>query len=88
LLGFRRVATVTKQRRPYVLEAQTDEMTILIDSVQNLGNFVEVELLVGKNSQIDVARDRIRELSNLLGLRMSEPRSYLQMVLESDSEIR
>lgn len=85
LLGFRRVAAVNKERRPYLMDGKSGEIVVVIDCVQNLGNFAEVELLVAGKPEIEPAREEIRELAEQLGLRVSEPRSYLQMVLQADS---
>ena len=85
VLGFQRVATVRKQRRPYEVAGDFQQIKILVDQVDSLGVFVELERLVADQSQIEPARAEICELSTELGLRTEEPRSYLEMVLECDS---
>lgn len=85
MLSFRRVAEVRKERQTYTIGGIFADAAIVIDRVETLGEFAELELLIGKKSEIDQARGLIRQLSDQLGLRTVEPRSYLEMVLESYS---
>lgn len=82
LLGFQPVATVRKRRRSYVLPGESADFAVVIDEVQSLGLFAEVELVVANESEIEAARERISSLSKSLGLTRPEPRSYLTMLLE------
>ena len=74
-LGFRSVAKVRKKRKEYVL----DGVTVSLDSVDGLGDFVELEVQ-GENAE--EGRSRIERLRDELGLSGSERRSYLEMLLE------
>jgi adenylate cyclase class 2 len=85
VLGFRRVANVQKQRSPHSLGGDFSELGVVIDEVESVGIFAELERIVAEESQIEPAQIEIQELSDKLGLRMVEPRSYLEIVLESDS---
>jgi adenylate cyclase, class 2 len=73
-LGFRRVAKVTKKRREFLLEG----VTVCLDSVQGLGDFVELEI---QGADAEEGRSRIEKLRDELGLVGSERRSYLEMLL-------
>jgi adenylate cyclase class 2 len=82
ILGFRPVAVVRKRRRPYRLPKPWNDFQVVLDEVQLLGRFAEVELLVESEAEIEPARQRIGELSDHLGLQRAEPRSYLSMLME------
>lgn len=86
VLGFRRVACVQKERLSYLLSGKRSAVGVVIDRVQPIGVFVELECIVAEKSEIEPARDQIHQLSGELGLRTPEPRSYLEMVLEYDSD--
>jgi adenylate cyclase class 2 len=73
-LGFRRVAKVAKKRREFLLEG----VTVCLDSVEGLGEFVELEL---QGTDAEKGRSRIEKLRDELGLAGSERRSYLEMLL-------
>jgi len=81
LLGFRRVATVKKRRFPYTSSDCKGEISMMIDEVESLGEFAEIELLVGSEADVEDARCRIASLAELLGLRLSQPNSYLELLL-------
>jgi adenylate cyclase, class 2 len=74
-LGFRRVAKVTKKRKEFLLEG----VTVCLDSVEGLGDFVELEIQGGDAGE---GRSRIEKMRDELGLAGSERRSYLEMLLE------
>jgi adenylate cyclase class 2 len=73
-LGFRQVAKVSKKRKEYLL----DGVTVSLDSVVGLGDFVELEV---QGEDAEEGRSRIERLRDQLGLFGSERRSYLEMLL-------
>ncbi len=73
-LGFRQVAKVSKKRKEYLL----DGVTVSLDSVDGLGDFVELEV---QGEDAEEGRSRIERLRDELGLVGSERRSYLEMIL-------
>ena len=81
-LGFKEVATVTKTRRPFSVRNTTRQFGVVIDEVDGLGLFVEVEVLVEKQEDVEKARTEIEMIAGELGLQRPESRSYLRMVLE------
>lgn len=80
-LGFRSVATVTKERAFFSGYFQGSEVTVCLDSVDSLGSFVELEQLAEEHQAESVSL-RLRELARALGLSRMESRSYLGLVLE------
>ena len=83
-LSFRRVATVEKRRCYYSLPAEFTVFGVMVDEVTSLGLFAEIELIVSDSTEIEIARGRIAQLSERLGLSRAESRSYLRMILELD----
>ncbi|MAI35092.1 MAG: class IV adenylate cyclase [Rhodopirellula sp.] len=83
-LGFKEVATVRKIRRPFRVRDTTGPFGVVIDEVQGLGFFVEVEVMVEKQESIEQARLKIEMIAGQLGLQQPESRSYLRMVLEEN----
>lgn len=83
-LGFRPVAEVRKQRRKAFLSWQGRRVEISLDEVAELGFFVELELM-SDPAGLDSARSALLALAEQLGLRQSERRSYLELLLEKRS---
>ena len=81
-LSFRRVATVRKTRCPFALPSPWSELSVVIDEVENLGIFAEIERIAPEQSAVQAARESVLQLSQELGLRNAEPKSYLTLVLE------
>jgi adenylate cyclase, class 2 len=74
-LGFRSVAKVSKKRKEYIL----DGVTVSLDSVDGLGDYVELEV---QGDDAEEGRSKIERLRDSLGLVGSERRSYLEMLLD------
>ncbi len=83
-LGFQPVRQVLKQRVPYHLSIQGREFELAYDSVDGLGNFLEIELLA-EPDDVAAAQQAVRQLAHELGLANSERRSYLSMLLEQEA---
>lgn len=87
-LGFRKVATVTKQRETFHL-GSSNPVTVTIDRVEGLGEFAEIERVLHEGSPsdeaVEKAREEVLDLASELGLKSPESRSYLRMQLESTS---
>jgi adenylate cyclase class 2 len=81
-LGFRRVAEVRKRRRPLKLPWRDVLVDIALDEVDEVGSFVELEL-ISESSELEVAKQHIADLAGTLGLARNERRSYLELLLES-----
>jgi adenylate cyclase class 2 len=83
-LGFREVRTVEKTRQPFRLSRQGREFELALDTVAGLGEFLEIETKADE-AEWEAARDALLALADELGLRESERRSYLQLLLDQDS---
>ncbi len=75
-LGFRKVATVRKRRRLFVL----GKFEICVDRVYGLGDYFEIEAR-GPMKGYGKLRDRAQDLMVELGGNNPERRSYLEMLL-------
>jgi adenylate cyclase, class 2 len=80
-LGFRPVAEVRKERRKAHVDWQDRRVEISLDEVQEVGSYVELEL-VADDEGLASARACIAALAHELGLTASERRSYLELLLE------
>jgi adenylate cyclase class 2 len=80
-LGFKPVAIVRKQRRPFRLQYGGREIDGALDDVEGVGAFAELELQADE-SNLDESRQVIQSLAAELALGPSERRSYLEMLLE------
>jgi len=79
-LGFGKVAAVCKIRDVYRIP--NSEITVVLDQVDGLGCFAEIERIAADEAQIELAKQAIEELESRLGLEKKESRSYLGMILE------
>ncbi|WP_436910496.1 class IV adenylate cyclase [Halosimplex marinum] len=81
-LGFEPAATVRKERAHYRL----DGYTVTLDSVDGLGEFVEVETET-EDDDIEAAREGARAVLDDLGLDPAEQirTSYLGLLLDGDA---
>lgn len=78
-IGFSPVLPkVVKKRQPY----HWKQMTACVDQVQNLGDFLELELVIGEDEKRDLALRKIEEILIKLGFQMSDTTrtSYLSML--------
>lgn len=83
-LGFSEAGTVRKVREVY----RVGEITVCLDSVEGLGEFLEVEIVVGVESELEASRTRLFEFLAKLGLGESDSirTSYLELVLEKQKQ--
>ncbi len=82
LLSFRPVATVKKTRHPFTLPESLTAACVVLDEVEKLGFFAEIEILADSEQAIEAAKNKVVQLASQLGLREAEPKSYLTMLLE------
>ncbi len=73
-LGFEEVDIIRKRRTPY----RKGDIILCIDEVENLGCFVEMELVSG----LEGGASRLLKILGSLGME-SETRSYLELATES-----
>lgn len=79
-LGFRPVAIVKKHRRVFEFTRGGFDLEVCLDEVDQLGRFVEVEIMA-EESQLEAARGVLLRCATELGLVESERRSYLELLL-------
>jgi adenylate cyclase, class 2 len=81
-LGYKPVTAVRKKRRVYRFQRDGFDMEACFDSVERVGEFVELEILA-EESQYETAKAALLAAAAELGLTEQEPRSYLGLLLES-----
>lgn len=74
-LGFREFCVVKKTRASYAY----DKMRVDVDDVEGLGEFVELEVMTESPELSSLLFEQLRKE---LGLERSEPRTYLELLLE------
>ena len=79
-LSFEPLPTVSKVRQVY--RHPSHEIVVVIDEVEQLGVFAELELVVESESDLELAQTKIQELAAALGLGQVVTRSYLGQLLE------
>ncbi len=73
-LGFERFIEINKIRKKYSLK----NVVISLDSVEGLGNFIEMET----HGDYGKGKDELMELADKLSLKSLERRSYLEMMVD------
>ena len=84
-LDFRPVRTVTKTRTAWNLNWQDHAVEFVFDTVDGLGDFVELETAADSDS-FEAAKQSLLALAERLNLRQSERRSYLALLLGEASK--
>jgi adenylate cyclase class 2 len=79
-LGYKPVAMVRKKRQVYRLRRDHFEIEVNFDSVQDVGDFVELEILT-YDEEYEAAKATLLATAAELGLTEKETRSYLGLVL-------
>jgi len=80
-LGFKPAGIVRKERRKTSVEWQNQTIEVALDKVEQLGAFVELEL-IAEYDRIAPAKACIQSLAKTLQLSGSERRSYLELLME------
>ena len=83
-LGFKPVADVRKLRRKGVIDCQEHSIEVVLDEVEALGTFVELEIM-SRPDDVAAAKTAVTLLAQQLALSASERRSYLELLLERRS---
>ena len=81
-LGFQPVRKVRKIRHPFNLVWEDRSVEAALDEVDDLGCFVELELIASAE-ELPIAKHALESLVAALELGASERRSYLEMLLAS-----
>jgi adenylate cyclase, class 2 len=85
-LGFSAVREVRKSRESWQFDDNGQSLTIALDTVPGLGTYCELEVIVARTEDFDGARGRVMGLAERLGLRDTERKSYLCMLLEQEEK--
>ncbi len=86
-IGYFSVARVAKSRETLALDWDGQHVEICMDTVAEVGEFVELELVVDSTSQQDAAKQALEGLAAKLGLSGSIRTSYLELLLKNRGEI-
>ncbi|MFN3804144.1 MAG: class IV adenylate cyclase [Pyrobaculum sp.] len=78
-LGFVEVARVRKRRRYF----ERGSLSVSLDWVEGLGQFVEVEAVVERFEDVGEAVEAVREVARSLGLVEEVRETYLELVLKT-----
>ena len=81
-IGFISVATVSKRREKMTIKWQDEVVEICLDDVDEVGSFVEVELVVEDDGDIESAKQTLLSLAQQVGLSGPIKTSYLGMLLD------
>jgi len=81
ILGFEPVFTVEKTRETWLLPTPNGQITVVLDDVHGLGQFIELELLAEESTR-EAARDTLLQLAAAWNLTQPERRSYLEQLLQ------
>lgn len=80
-LGYRPTAVVRKRRTIWHFQSGGFDLQACLDEVAEIGRFIELEIVAAPERRA-AAEQRLQALAADLGLRQSERKSYLEMVLE------
>lgn len=87
LLSFREVREVSKWREKWQVTRNQRDFEVAFDQVDGLGPFVELET-EAREEDLTTAREELRGLAADLGLRDSERRGYLTLLLAQEENAR
>ena len=86
-IGFVSVARVAKQRETLSMDWEGQQVEICLDSVAEVGDFVELERVVETAAEQDAAKQALESLAAKLSLSGSIRTSYLELLLKNRGEI-
>ena len=78
-IGFRPVPPVEKLRQYF----RRENITACVDTVTNLGDYLELEIIVETEEKKEAALDKVKEILQTIGYSMQDTTrtSYLSMLL-------
>lgn len=80
-IGFREIATVAKTRELMTLRWSDTPISICLDQVNEVGDFVELEVVAPGAAEAETAKRLLHSLARDLNLKGSIRTSYLQLLL-------
>ncbi|MBD3362776.1 class IV adenylate cyclase [Candidatus Dojkabacteria bacterium] len=86
VLKFKKIITIDKKRVNFIYQ---EKYKISLDTVQKLGNFIEIEALLGSDN-IQKTRSELFNLAKELGVETSEPdkNGYVYLLMKKEGLIR
>lgn len=85
ILAFHPVAIVSKRRREFSLHREGRKFEVVVDDVEGLGCFAEIEVVTDREG-LEAAQQAVIQLGETLGLSGTERRSYLALLLEQQGQ--
>lgn len=82
-IGFFSVAKVVKQREHLAIQWQGEKILICLDNVTDVGQFVELELIVDDEVGMEQAKHKLFALAEEVGLSGTIQTSYLHLLLQN-----
>ncbi|QEG24063.1 class IV adenylate cyclase [Mariniblastus fucicola] len=86
-MGMHSVAKVVKNRATTLIRWQGANVEVCLDGVDEVGYFVELEIVADGESEIPAAKEKLESLAEKFGLSDSITTSYLEMLLQSRGQM-
>ncbi len=86
-MGMHAVAKVCKTRDTIAIRWQGSNVEVCLDSVDEVGHFVELEIVAENEDEVSAAKEKLEALANKFGLEGSITTSYLEMLLEARGQL-
>ena len=86
-MGMHSVAKVTKTRDTILLRWQGANVEICLDAVEEVGYFVELEIVAESDDEVETAKSKLEALADRFGLKDSTTTSYLEMLLQARGQL-
>jgi len=86
-LGMYPVAKVSKTRDTILIRWQGANVEVCLDSVDEVGCFVELEIVAENQEDVPAAKEKLESLAEKFGLKNSTTTSYLEMLLKARGQM-
>jgi len=86
-LGMHSVAKVCKTRDAIAIRWEGSDVEVCLDSVDEVGCFVELEIVAENEDHVSTAKQRLESLADKLGLEGSITTSYLELLLKARGQL-
>lgn len=86
-MGMHAVAKVCKTRDTIAIRWEGSNVEVCLDSVDEVGCFVELEIVAENEGDVPVAKERLELLAEKFGLEGSTTTSYLEMLLKARGQL-
>ncbi len=86
-MGMYSVAKVSKTRDTILIRWQGTNVEVCLDAVEEIGCFVELEIVVENEDDVPAAKQKLESLANKFGLEGAITTSYLEMLLDARGQL-